>query len=250
MTATNVGSWFRRFHPAADGAVRLVCFPHAGGAATWYFRMSRVLTPATEVVAVQYPGRQDRRAEPCVDDLGELADLVTAELLAETDRPFALFGHSMGATVAYEVGRRLESAGVRPLGLFASAGRAPTRWRPEWIHLRDDDGLIAALRDLSGTDTGVLGDEELLRMVLPAIRADYRAVETYRHAGTRGLACPIHVLAGTADEVTTLDDARAWHTHTTATCDVSEFPGGHFYLTEHLPTVTGLVTDQLADWRT
>ena len=95
MTATNVGSWVRRFHTAADTAVRLVCFPHAGGSATWYFPLSRALSPETEVLAVQYPGRQDRRAEPCVDDLDRLADLVAHELRGWTDRPFALFGHTV-----------------------------------------------------------------------------------------------------------------------------------------------------------
>ncbi|HEX6352595.1 thioesterase II family protein [Actinophytocola sp.] len=248
MTVTSVGSWVRRFHTAPEDAVRLVCFPHAGGAATWYFPLSRALMPAAGVLAIQYPGRQDRRAERCVDDLGELADLVARELAAWTDRPFALFGHSMGATVAYEVGRRLERAGVMPLGLFASAGRAPTRWRPEMLHRRDDEGLVAALRSLSGTDTSLLGDEELMRMVLPAIRADYRAVETYRHTGTQRLTCPIHVLAGDSDEVTTLDEARAWHNHTTAPCEVSTFAGGHFYLTEHLPAVTSTITEQLTGW--
>lgn len=250
MTATTdrVGSWVRRFHTTENAAVRLVCFPHAGGAATWYFPVSRALQQVCEVVAIQYPGRQDRRAEPCVDDIGELADAIGRELGAWTDRPIALFGHSMGATVAYEVGRRLERDGSPPIGLIASAGRAPSRWRPEMVHRRNDDGLVAALRALSGTDVGLLGDQELLRLVLPAVRADYRAVETYRHTGTRGLSCPIRVLVGDRDEMTTRDEAQAWRAHTAAACEVSVFPGGHFYVTEVFEPVMAAIAQQLAQW--
>ena len=96
------------------------------------------------------------------------------------DRPLTFFGHSMGAVVAFEVARRMEDAGNGPVRLFASGRRAPSRTREENVHLRDDDGLVAELRALSGTAAQFLADEELLHMILPAIRSDYTAVETYR----------------------------------------------------------------------
>jgi pyochelin biosynthetic protein PchC len=226
-----------------------VCFPHAGGSATFYFPMSRALAPATDVVAVQYPGRQDRRGERCLDDLGELADAVTEDLTSWFNRPVALFGHSMGATVAYEVARRLEARGTRVTGLFASACRAPSAQRIEFVHQRDDDGLIDALRELSGTDTAVLGNEELLRMVLPAVRGDYTAVETYRHQAGPELSCPIRVLVGDSDPVTSLAEADAWQRHTTGACEIDVLPGGHFYLNNQLDTVRSTVLRSIAEWQ-
>ncbi|EEP74808.1 thioesterase [Micromonospora sp. ATCC 39149] len=240
--------WFRKFHPNADAPVRLVCFPHAGGAATFYFPVSRALGPAVEVLAVQYPGRQDRRAERCVDDLRELAGLIVAELRPWCDRPLALFGHSMGATVAYEVARRLERDGTPPIGLFASGRRAPSINGDESVHLRDDQGIVQALRELSGTDSAVLVDEEMLTMVLPAVRGDYRAVETYRHGGGPELTRPICVLVGDSDPVTSLAEARAWDGHTTAGCRVEVFPGGHFFLRAQAEGVHRAILRHLGEW--
>ena len=241
-------TWVRRFLSEPQAPVRLVCFPHAGGAATYFFPMARALRPFVEVLAVQYPGRQDRRTEPVVDDIGALADAIAPELRAWSDRPLALFGHSMGSTVAYEVARRLERSGTTPVGLFASAGRGPSALLGDTVHLRDDSGLVAALRALSGTESSVLEDDELLRMVLPAVRGDYKAVETYRHAGEQKMTCPVRVLLGEADDMTTMDQANAWRAHTTARCEITIFPGGHFYLNEQFDIVMRAITHQLREW--
>ncbi|WP_314252148.1 thioesterase II family protein [Streptomyces sp. DSM 40907] len=239
----------RRFHPAPDAQFRLVCFPHAGGSATFYFPVAQALAPGLDVLAVQYPGRQDRRAEKCLDDIYELADQVTEALLPWTDRPLALFGHSMGATVAYEVARNLERQGVAPLGLFASGRRAPSCRRDEYVHQRDDEGLVAALKELSGTDAAVLGDEELLRMVLPAVRGDYKAVETYRHREGARLGCPVTVLVGDSDPVTSLEEAATWAEHTTGPCEVEVFAdGGHFYLNSQAAEVLKVVERSVMTW--
>ncbi|GAA3548217.1 alpha/beta fold hydrolase [Amycolatopsis ultiminotia] len=252
LSETGVSRWIRRFHPSGGARARLVCLPHAGGSATAYFPFSRAAAeavPDVEVVAVQYPGRQDRRGEPCFDDVGAMADAIADDLRRWADLPLALFGHSMGATVGYEVARRLEVRGTPPLGLFASACRAPSVHRIEYVHQRDDEGLIAALKELSGTDAGVFGDDELLRMVLPAVRGDYTAVETYRHRPGAEPSCPIQVLTGDRDPVTSLADAGAWHAHSTASTAVEVLPGGHFYLHEQLPRVLAVVAARLAEWR-
>lgn len=223
--------WTRRFEPAPDAATRLVCFPHAGGSASFYFPVAKAMAPGVDVLAIQYPGRQDRRSEPSVDSIHTLADLVVEELTGWADRPLTLFGHSMGAMLAYEVAGRLERRGIAPLGLFASGRRAPSAYRDETVHQRDDDGIIAEMRKLSGTDAEILADEELLRMILPAVRSDYRAVETYRHrAGQPPLACPVVALTGDDDPQVTPDEARAWERHTTGGFRLRSFPGGHFYL--------------------
>lgn len=168
-----------------------------------------------DVLAIQYPGRQDRRAEPSVDSIHTLADLVAEELTGWADRPLTLFGHSMGAMPAYEAAARIEQRGIVPLGLFASGRRAPSTYCDENVHLRDDEGLIDEMKELSGTDAEILANEELLRMILPAIRGDYRAVETYRHRPEQPpLGCPIVTLIGDDDPKVTPDEARAWERHT------------------------------------
>ena len=131
--------WLRRFHPAADAPVRLVCFPHAGGSASFYFPGSAALADGCDVSALQYPGRQDRRHEPNVDDIGVLADRIAPVLEPLFDRPVVFFGHSMGAVLAFEVARRLEARGHEPALLFASGRRAPSTVREENVHQRDDD---------------------------------------------------------------------------------------------------------------
>ncbi|WP_138796198.1 thioesterase II family protein, partial [Escherichia coli] len=140
-------------HPAAEPPTRLVCFPHAGGSAAYFHGVSRALSPAVDVLAVQYPGRQDRRHEPLIDSIDGLAARVREELAPWTDRPLALFGHSMGAMVAFEVALRLTADGAAPSVLFASGRRAPSRYREESVHLHDDAGIMAELSRLDGTDT-------------------------------------------------------------------------------------------------
>ncbi|MDI5965480.1 alpha/beta fold hydrolase [Streptomyces sp. SL13] len=238
--------WIRRFHPRPDSEVRLVCLPHAGGSASFYFPMSDMMGTSVEVLSVQYPGRQDRRAEPCISSIPELADLVAAALVPWADRPLVFFGHSMGATLGFEVARRLErDHGIVLVGLFASARRAPSRKRHETVHQRDDRGIITELQRLSGTNSQIMGDEELLRMVLPAIRADYRAAETYEYDPGPKLRCPIVSLVGDDDPKVTMDEARAWGEHTESSFDFQVFPGGHFYLASHQSEIVNAISDHV-----
>jgi surfactin synthase thioesterase subunit len=239
-------AWIRRYRPAPGAPVQLVCFPHAGGSASFYLPVATELSPKVDVLSVQYPGRQDRLAEPCVDDIRTLADHVVAAVRPLLDRPVALFGHSMGAVVAFEVAQRLErDPTVDLVRLFVSGRRAPSISRADTVHLRDDDGLVAELRSLSGTDTQVLDDNELRQMVLPAIRADYRAVETYRTTPGSTVRCPITALTGTEDTHVDPDEARQWQRHTTGAFDFHEFVGDHFYLTPRRAEVNGLLTENL-----
>jgi surfactin synthase thioesterase subunit len=237
--------WIRRFYPGPADGPRLVCFPHAGGSASFFHPLSARLAAFTETLAVQYPGRQDRRSERPMA-IPELADGVVEALKPWIDRPLALFGHSMGALVAYEVARRLEDrSDVRPAVLFVSGRRAPSLRHPETAHRRDDAGLLAELRRLSGTHESLLGDEELLRIILPALRADYAALDAYRYTSEKPLGCPVSVLVGDADPVTSVADARLWERQTTGRCELRVFPGGHFYLVERQDDVVAAVSDDL-----
>ncbi|WP_093174508.1 thioesterase II family protein [Sinosporangium album] len=230
--------WLRRFHPGASAPVRLVCFPHAGGSASFYRPVSTHFSPGVDVIALQYPGRQDRRREPCVEDIGVLADLITDELLGLEDRPTVFFGHSMGAVLAFETAWRLERKGTHaPRALVASGRRAPSTTRAETVHSRDDEGVIAELMLLNGTNVRLFDDDEIMRMAMPAIRGDYRAIESYACVPGRRVRCPITVLTGDADPRTSLAEARAWEGHTDGAFRFAVFSGGHFFLSEHQPAV-------------
>ncbi|WP_033347345.1 thioesterase II family protein [Kitasatospora aureofaciens] len=242
--------WLRRFHPAAGRPVRLVCFPHAGGSASYYHPVSAALSADTEVIALQYPGRQDRRTEPCLDSIDALADRITDELLTLEDRPTLYFGHSMGAVLAFETAWRLEQkGGPAPRGIIASGRRAPSTRRAETVHQRDDAGVLAELRLLDGTNTRALENEEILRMSMPAIRADYRAVERYTCEPGRVLRCPITALTGDADPRTTVAEAEAWQEHTSGGFRLRVLPGGHFFLAEQQAAVLREITTELAELR-
>lgn len=248
MTVTSAGSslWIRRFHPDPQSKVRLVCFPHAGGSASFYFSVSRALQGDVEVLAVQYPGREDRRAEPCATSITQLADCVFEVLRHMSGPPLALFGHSMGAVVAFEVAQRLEQQmGAVAVRLFVSGRRAPSRHHGEYVHLQNDQCLLAEVKTLNGTDARVFGDEEIMRMSLPSLRGDYRAIESYRGGEGAQVSCPISMLVGDSDPRVTLDDALAWRTHTTAGFDSHIFPGGHFYLGGQQSQVLDLIRDRL-----
>ena len=225
------GRWLRVFHPRPAASGRLVCFPHAGGSASSFALLSRALEPDIEVAAVQYPGRQDRADEPLIADIGLLADEAHTALARALrdwdDKPLALFGHSMGAIVAYEVARRFS----RPPGLlFISARRPPAKGWDEHVHLRDDAGLVAELRRASGADQDWLEHEKLLAAFLPAIRSDYQAIELYAWPPGPPLGCSITALVGDRDPYTGEQEASAWADYCTGAFDLNTLPGGHFYL--------------------
>jgi surfactin synthase thioesterase subunit len=204
--------------------------------------MAAAFSPGVDVVAIQYPGRQDRRTEQPIADMAVLADRLYDILRRQPELPLTLFGHSMGALLGFELARRLEAEGLGPVRLFASGRRAPSTYRQEDVHLRDDAGILAELRALKGTSSFLLGDDELMRAALPALRADYQATETYSCAPDVAVNCPITVLTGDSDEKTTLDEAASWERHTRGPFELKVFTGGHFFLTDHVDEIVKLMS--------
>lgn len=244
MTALDPARWLRGYHPAPPGAPRLVCFPFAGGSASFFQPLSAAL-PATEVLAVQYPGRQDRYSEPPLRDLHAIADAVVAALPDDGART-VLFGHSMGALVGYEVARRLEARGTDLTHLYVSGWRGPGRRRPGGpVHGLDDAGVLADVRALGGPGTALLDEPRLVEMLLPAIRGDYAAAELYAHTPAPLLRCPVTALTGDADPLVSPVEAMEWAERTTGEFALQVFPGGHFYLTDHPDAVRAIVEKAL-----
>ncbi|MFJ2407256.1 thioesterase II family protein [Streptomyces xanthochromogenes] len=245
--------WLRRFTPPGGGprpaadAIRLICFPHAGGAASSYLSLATALTPAVDVLAVQYPGRQDRRREAPIEDIGRMAEALADEMRGQTEKPYAFFGHSMGAVLAYETACRLDERHLRGPAALILSGRGAPAPRPR-LHdqLRTDADILAAVRRLGGASPQVLDDPEMREMVMPALRADYRAIGSYAWQPREPLDTPITVLIGDSDPVVTVEQAAAWVDFTTATTRTHVFPGGHFYLDSHLPRVAATLTAALS----
>ncbi|GAB3799124.1 hypothetical protein GCM10027605_12030 [Micromonospora zhanjiangensis] len=145
---TVASPWIRNFQPAPDAPAQLVCLPHAGGSAAFYLPMARALTPGVDVLAIQYPGRQDRRREGFVPSVQQMAELIAREIRPLLDQPTALFGHSMGAAIGFELAALLEADGADLLGLFVSGRRAPSAMRDEAVHRLADRELIEELKRL------------------------------------------------------------------------------------------------------
>ncbi|MCQ9184322.1 alpha/beta fold hydrolase [Streptomyces sp. IBSBF 2953] len=243
--------WIRRYHPAPeDTDVSLVCLPHAGGSASYFRPLTGALASVAEVLPVQYPGRQDRRAEPPITSIPLLADEILAVLESLPRRRLVLFGHSMGACLAFEVARRIEQrSSLELLGLVASGRTAPPKLRDSGVRSMDEDGVVAEIRRLNGTDDRLLLDDDVIRMIMPAIRGDYEAVESYRYEPGPRLRCPISVLVGDDDPQVTLAEAEEWRDHTESDFTLRSFPGGHFYLAEQSAQVTRALTEDLARFR-
>ncbi|MFC6020949.1 thioesterase II family protein [Plantactinospora solaniradicis] len=243
------GSWLLRFRSAPRPAVRLLCFPHAGGGATSFRKWIDLVPDSVEVIGVQYPGRQNRYREPCIEDMNVLVAEIVAAILREVSGPVALFGHSMGAVVAFEVARRLRtSEPISVLRLFASAGPAPSERRSRGVHLRDDDGLVAYVRELGG-GADLLEVEEMRQITLPMVRSDLRLIETYRYAPGEPLSCPITAIAGDRDHTFSAVDARHWAAHTSAGLDIHALPGGHFYLNDQANRLVPLIVERILPGR-
>ncbi|MFB7370624.1 thioesterase II family protein [Streptomyces sp. NPDC056222] len=223
--------WLRSFRPAAaSAAVRLVCLPHAGGWASFFRPWTDLLPTAYDHRVVQYPGRESRMADPYVPELHELADQVAEALLPLRDLPLVLFGHSMGASLAYEVARRLEGRGHKLHHLVVSSHGAPGTRERGTVHTLDDAAFLDRIRELGGIDDAVLDHPELLELVLGPLRSDYRLIETYRPRELPVLSCPITAVRGDRETGHTPDQARAWGELTDGDFALITRPGGHFHL--------------------
>ncbi|MBM4254546.1 MAG: thioesterase [Deltaproteobacteria bacterium] len=229
---TKFNAWITCPFPKPTAQVRLFCLPFAGGAASIYRTWGPALPQMVEVCPIQLPGRENRLSEPLYTNVGVLAERLAHEILAYAEKPFALFGHSMGALLAFELTRALRRHdGPLPRALFLSAHRAahlPLRRQP--LSGLPDGEFIRAVRRLGGTPDGVFEHPELRKLALPVLRADFTMCDRYSFVPESPLNCPLILYAGRQDIEVLPQEVEVWREHTTGVARLHLFPGDHFFL--------------------
>jgi medium-chain acyl-[acyl-carrier-protein] hydrolase len=240
-------TWLLR-KPIPSPSMRLFCFPYAGGGASTYRPWQDGLPAGIEVCGVQLPGRESRFGETPATTLAELLPALADALREWLDRPFAFFGHSMGALIAFELARRLQtSGGPMPAILFASAYPAPhlPNDSSRLVRLPDQE-LIEELRAMGGMPQELLDKRELLELVLPVIRADLWICESHAYRRGPKLALPIEVFGGLDDRAVTHGELTPWSVHTESQFRIRMLPGNHFFVHTARPLLLRHVAEALA----
>jgi medium-chain acyl-[acyl-carrier-protein] hydrolase len=211
---------------------RLVCFPYAGAGASLFRSWPAQMPADIEVVAVQLPGREDRSREPPPADLRALVRRCAIALRPYCTTPFSLYGHCAGALLAYEVAHEMGSRfGLWPERFIAAAQQAPSVLVDEQrLHELPDEAFLEEMRRRGGIPQAVLGNQELVRFLLPLVRADVALWERYEHRTLRPLRCPVVALRGRSDDLVSQRLAEAWADHTEAVCTVLDVDGDHYFV--------------------
>jgi medium-chain acyl-[acyl-carrier-protein] hydrolase len=227
---------------------RLFCFPYAGGSASIYNTWPADLPPTVDVCAIQLPGRENRLFEPPLADLFALVETLAEVLSPYLTLPGAFFGHSMGALIGFELARYLSvQARFVPARLFVSAHRAPQLpGRRPSIHTLPDAALLLELQRFQGASVAAFEEEELMELMLPALRADFTVCETYRYTRGLPLTCPISVFGGRSDRDIRYTELAAWREQTSKGFALRVLPGDHFFLHSQRAAVLQSITEDLA----
>lgn len=224
--------WVLQPHPRPHAPLRLLCFPYAGGGASFYRTWSSYLPPEIELTPVQLPGHENRLHEQPFTEMSHLIPALASGLGPYLDRPFAFLGYSLGALVSFEFAHYLRRQGkMLPLHLFALSCRAPQKSSPTPpLHTLPDAAFIARLRDFNGTPDALLQSKELMQLMLPVMRADFALYERYKYQSVPALSCSITAYGGRRDPLVARADLQGWATLTDAAFFLRTYPGDHFFI--------------------
>lgn len=241
-------AWFVSSKASGNVRLRLFCLPYAGGSASIFQSWANHLPSHIQVCALQLPGRQSRLLEPPLNRLRPLIQILGEAILPLLDAPFAVFGHSMGALVGFELLRQLRrQEGLRARHFFASGGHAPHLSKPGLpLHALPDEAFIAALYRLNGLPAEAFQSLELLRLLLPALRADIALCETYAYTPDAPLDCPITAFGGLQDYRVRPFELDAWRYQTSGAFKLRLLPGDHFFIEHARTLLLSAVSEDLA----
>ena len=238
--------WVVPLREQRRGAPRLICFPHAGGGTSLYRTWLDDLHADVDVLAILPPGREARFIEPPIDTMSVLVPSLAAALEPFLDVPFVLFGHSLGAVVAYETARLLEQRGFAPGALIASGRQAPhlpSRRKP--IGHLPDAAFIREVISLGGTPAEVAASRELIDLLLPMLRTDFALAENYHPLPGTALRCPVIALGSDEDSCIDQPGLEAWRDTTSGPFEMKMFSGGHFYMVPNRRRLMGYLGEQV-----
>ena len=242
--------WITCPRPNPSALVRLFCFPYAGGSASLFREWPALLPREIEVCAIQLPGRENRLAEPPLTEIELLVQMLEQTIFPYLDKPYAFFGHSLGALVSFELARSLlQKEGSCPVRLLVSAHRAPHLPDPHPpIYDLPLPEFLQKLRMLQGTPEEVLQHEELMQLLLPTLRADFTLAETYVYLPGEPLPCPCSAFGGLRDTNISRAELAAWQQHTKGPFLVRMFPGDHFFLQSDRILLLRAIADELSGY--
>ncbi|PSB03955.1 putative thioesterase [Merismopedia glauca CCAP 1448/3] len=227
--------------------IRLFCLPFAGKGASIYHNWYQDLPPEIAVHPIQLPGRENRLNEPLLTELPALIATLTEAIYPYLDRPFAFFGHSMGALISFELTRQIRRKyGLEPIHLFISGRLAPQRrrLRPP-LHNLPEEAFIDKLRSFNGTPEAVLQNLDLMNLLIPILRADLGMCEKYTYQPEAPFNCPISCFGGLEDREAELEDLEGWKEHTSSSFHLRMLPGNHFFLLDTKQLVLSAVMADL-----
>jgi medium-chain acyl-[acyl-carrier-protein] hydrolase len=227
--------WFAYLTTNSQARIRLFCFPYAGGGALSYRSWFEYLPPEIEICPIQLPGRENRYNEKPYTELQPLVHKILSAIRPYLDSPFAFFGHSMGATLSFELTKKLNAENLTlPLHLFVSSRRGPHIPGPNPpLHSLPKSELIDALKSFGGIPDLIMKEPEILDFFLPTLRADICLSETYALENGIPINVPITAFGGLQDPFTSIQELEAWRKYTRQKFRLKAFPGGHFYFREH-----------------
>jgi medium-chain acyl-[acyl-carrier-protein] hydrolase len=231
---------------------RLFCVPHSGSGASHFSSWQKFLSPLLDICPIQLPGRETRLRETPLTRIDQIAEILAAELKPYLDLPYILYGYSTGALIAFELARELRRQNIIPaVSLYALARPAPHLPQAKYpLHQLPDEIFLAELtRRFNGMSPLILQDRELMQLLLPTLRADITALETYVYQTEAPLECPIRVYGGSFDSTTTEDELRAWRMHTKSSFNLQMFPGDHFFIRSNQQSIFQAITAEIPSER-